>query len=305
MKAVFDTRPGSGYDDEIQTRYHFPDRYLGEAQKAVGDWIVYRATRRGGGRIGYFAAARVERIDTDQGNAGHSYARMADFLQFDEIVPLERLSGFFEERLGFVASTNRSLVGRTLQGRSVRTISDLEFANIVRAGLNETLDPENARRLELDPQHVDSATLELINAPEEEQERRVVQILMNRKIRDANFRRQVCLAYDDTCAVTRLRIINGGGKSEVQAAHIWPVAEGGRDVVQNGLALSATVHWLFDRHLISLTDEYGLLVSHNRVPGELRPLFERQLNRIHLPQDRALWPHPSYVKRHRAAFDAQ
>lgn len=43
MKAVFDSKPGSGYDDEIQTRYHFPDRYLDEARKAVGDWIVYRA----------------------------------------------------------------------------------------------------------------------------------------------------------------------------------------------------------------------------------------------------------------------
>jgi putative restriction endonuclease len=43
--------------------------------------------------------------------------------------------------------------------------------------------------------------------------------------------------------------------------------------VQNGLALSGTVHWLFDRHLISLTDDYRLLVSHNKVPAELRGLF--------------------------------
>jgi putative restriction endonuclease len=33
------------------------------------------------------------------------------------------------------------------------------------------------------------------------------------------------------------------------------VAEGGPDVVQNGIALSATAHWLFDRHLIALTDD--------------------------------------------------
>jgi putative restriction endonuclease len=80
--------------------------------------------------------------------------------------------------------------------------------------------------------------------------RRVELMLVNRKIRDANFRRLVCEAYDDTCAVTGLRIINGGGRSEVQAAHIWPVAEGGSDAVHNGIALSGTAHWLFDRHLI-------------------------------------------------------
>ena len=129
-------------------------------------------------------------------------------------------------------------------------------------------------------------------------------MLINRKIRDANFRRQVCEAYDDRCAVTGLKIINGGGRSEVQAAHIWGVGDGGPDVVQNGLALSGTVHWLFDRHLISLTNDYRLLVSHNKVPAELRVLFERQMDRIHLPKDPRLWPHPTYVERHREAFMA-
>jgi putative restriction endonuclease len=75
-------------------------------------------------------------------------------------------------------------------------------------------------------------------------------------------------------------------------------------VVQNGLPLSGTIHWLFDRHLISLTDDYELLVSHNKVPAELRPLFERQLNRIRLPDERRLWPHRACVGRHRERFMA-
>ena len=82
------------------------------------------------------------------------------------------------------------------------------------------------------------------------------------------------------------------------------MGDGGPDVIQNGIALSGTIHWLFDRHLISLTDEYRLLISHNKVPSELRPLFERQLDRIHLPKDQRLWPHQSYVKQHRERFVA-
>jgi putative restriction endonuclease len=62
------------------------------------------------------------------------------------------------------------------------------------------------------------------------------------------------------------------------------------------------VHWLFDRHLISLTDEYGLLVAHNRVPSELRSLFQNQLQQIHLPENKAYWPRIRYIQRHRAAF---
>jgi putative restriction endonuclease len=99
-------------------------------------------------------------------------------------------------------------------------------------------------------------------------------------------------------------MVNGGGKAEVQAAHIWSVASGGPDVVQNGLALLATVHWLFDRHLISLTDDYRLLVSHNKVPNELQNLFAKQMDRILLPKDRKQWPHPAYIARHREVFGA-
>ncbi len=70
------------------------------------------------------------------------------------------------------------------------------------------------------------------------------------------------------------------------------------------IALSATVHWRFDRHLISLTEDYGLLVSHNQVPVELRPLYERQLERIILPKDSRLHPYPVYMARHSERYPA-
>lgn len=299
-KGVLDTRGGSGYDDDIVERYHFPNRYLAIAQRLVGDWIVYREPRRNGGRFGYVASARVTRIDADPNLPGHSFARIGDYLPFDAVVPLDGPGGAYEETLRAVGAPARR--GVALQGRSIRTIAEGDFATILLAGLRETLSPANAVRLELDRLNVSEADLALVEAPLVEQERRVSQILLSRKIRDANFRRQVCDAYGDRCAVTRLRIVNGGGKSEVQAAHIWPARDGGPDVVQNGLALSATAHWLFDRHLISLTDDYGLLVSHNKVPAELRSLFEGQLRRVHLPDDERLWPHPAYVTRHREAY---
>lgn len=299
MKGIFDTKHGSRYDDEIETRYHFPNIYLDQIQEMVGDWIIYRSTRRGGGAIAYFAVARVVAIDVDPALAKHFYARMADFLPFDRPVPLSRPAGFYERQLDFVP---QKLRGLAFHGKAARAILDVEFNDIVHAGLTETLAPANAVRLELDPLHVDPKTLALLGASEEEQERKVVQIISNRKIRDANFRRQVCDAYDNTCAITGLQMINGGGKAEAEAAHIWPVADGGPDIVQNGLALSATVHWLFDRHLISLTDDFGLLVSHNRVPSELQSLFRNQLKRIRLPASEALWPRLRYVQRHRAAY---
>lgn len=75
-------------------------------------------------------------------------------------------------------------------------------------------------------------------------------------------------------------------------------------MVQNGLALSGTAHWLFDRHLISLTDDYRLLVSHNKVPAELRGLFAAQMERIRLPRNEGLRPNPAYIRRYRESFMA-
>ena len=302
VKAIFDTKADSGYDDDIIRRYHFPNRYLPDAQRTIGDWIIYREPRRGHGREGYVAVARVIYIEPDRTKPGHSYAFIADFLPFDGVVPLRHGTGFYEGMLGRVVNPSR--IGAALQGKSIRIIPDDEFGAITRAGLHVTLAPENAIRLELDSRHIDADALALVTAPPEEQQRRIAQMLVNKQIRDAAFRRAVLDAYDGRCAVTGLRIVNGGGKVEAQAAHIWSVADGGPDVVQNGIALSATVHWLFDRRLISLTETYGVLVSHNKVPAELRGLFARQLDRINLPTDRRFWPHPTYIARHREGFAA-
>jgi putative restriction endonuclease len=302
MKGVFDTKAGSGYDDDLPRRYHFPRQYRAMADALIGSWIVYREPQRNRGRRAYIAAARVLRVDDDPGKPGHAYAYVNDYLAFDRLVPLVVGGRYAEAPLRAIAKPEE--VGRYLQGRSIRQLAEEDFARIVRSGLQITLDPANALKLELDDEHVDSETLSILEAPMSEQERRIGQILVNRKIRDASFRSQVCGAYDNRCAVTGLRMINGGGKPEAQAAHIWAVSQGGPDVVQNGIALSGTVHWLFDRHLISLTDDYRLLVSHNQVPADLRSLFANQMNRIHLPADQRQWPHPVYVAKHRDRFAA-
>jgi putative restriction endonuclease len=300
LKGVFDTRPGSGYDDVRPRQYHFPKQYRSIAEALVGSWIVYREPQRNAGRRAYVAVARVKSIEDDPQRRAHAYAYVTDYLEFPHLVPFVSDGRYAETALRAIGDSAK--VGVYLRGKSIRALPEEDFAQIVRAGLGPVLDTENAVRLELDEPHTDYHTQELLHAPVQQQERQIEQILLNRKIRDAAFRTQVCDAYDNRCAITGLRIFNGSGKSEVQAAHIWAVSDGGPDVVQNGIALSGTIHWLFDRHLISLTDDYRILLSHNKVPAQLRFLFESQMNRIHLPIDQRLWPHPSYVAKHRERF---
>ena len=297
MKGIFDTRPNTQYDDDVRLRYHFPSSYLSTAKKLVDDWIIYREPKRGKGRMSYIAVARVDRVEPDPSDGSHYYAYVSDYLEFDKLVPLQNEGQYYEQLLNSVAG-----VGAALRGRSIRAISDGEFGTIVCAGLAKAVTKENPLRRE----HGDSEDLrnlqDFVDSPPQDKEREIAQMLVNRPFRDRAFRQSVVSAYKETCAVTRLRIVNGGGRAEVQAAHIQPVEDGGPDIVQNGIALSATCHWLFDRHLISITDEYSLLVAHNRVPREFQDLFAKQRKRIHLPEEETKWPGPEFLARHRDKF---
>jgi putative restriction endonuclease len=92
---------------------------------------------------------------------------------------------------------------------------------------------------------------------------------------------------------------NGGGRPEVEAAHIRPVAEGGPDDARNGLALSGTLHWMFDRGLVSVADDGRLLVSENKVPRDAADRLLTPDRRLRPPRDPRAAPHPAFLRYHR------
>jgi putative restriction endonuclease len=94
-------------------------------------------------------------------------------------------------------------------------------------------------------------------------------------------------------------LINGGCRAEVDAAHIRPVEQNGPDIVSNGLALSGTAHWMFDRGLISLSDGLEILVS-RRINDEegVRALINKD-GRARKPRRDLERPHPHFLRWHR------
>lgn len=96
-----------------------------------------------------------------------------------------------------------------------------------------------------------------------------------------------------------MKLINGGGRAETEAAHIMPVEADGPDVVTNGIALSGTVHWMFDRGLVSLSDAGEILLSskiNDREGVEKLVYPDRQAR---FPSSPASRPHPRYLAWHR------
>lgn len=289
MRAVFTTKVDPSYDDLPEERYHFPRTYLNQVQAAVGDLILYYEPRRSdardssrGGRQSYFATARVTHIAEDRERPDHFYAYIADYLEMPRPVPFAEGGLHYEAALRKAdGSTNRGAFGR-----AVRPIPDAEFEAILAAGFAHLLTPSQA------------ATADFTLQEEPEVFRRpIIERLTRRPFREAAFADVVKHAYDSTCAMTGLKIINGGGRAEVQAAHIRPVERSGTDSVRNGIALCGTAHWMFDRGLVSLQDDYKILLS-AKLPDDARRLLRPDLT-ITVPHEPSLRPHPQFLRFHR------
>lgn len=85
----------------------------------------------------------------------------------------------------------------------------------------------------------------------------------------------------------------------MEAAHIKPVEHRGPDDIRNGLALSGTAHWMFDRGLISLSDDLEVLVSRQVNDVESVWGLVNKTRRAAVPGNPAHWPHPRYLEWHR------
>ncbi|MFQ5437975.1 MAG: HNH endonuclease [Paracoccaceae bacterium] len=289
VKAVFLHRADSIYDDRPDTHYDFPRTYLRTVKRTTGDWIVYLEPVRAGSR-GYFAVAKVQNVIEKPDEEGRFLALIepGTFLLLDNYVPRLTEGRVWESLLGDAA-------GFPLKGGrqqlAVRELPEEDFARIVNEGLPQDLESLEARQY--------SEPNELSELPVVFQ-RPILERLTHRPYRDVAFRRKVRAAYGNRCAISGLSLRNGGGKPEVQAAHIRPVEENGSDDVRNGIALSGTLHWMFDRGLISVEPEtFRILVSHNRVPADVAQRLIPTKQKIRLPHDRNNWPHPANLAWHR------
>ncbi|HEX9954423.1 MAG TPA: HNH endonuclease [Allosphingosinicella sp.] len=294
-RGVFLHREDSRYDDLPAMRYQFPQSYLSRASQFVGDWIIYYEPRRGPTGKGYFAMAKVDRIIPDPSARGMHIALIepGSYLDFERLVPFSSEAGPIERGL-----LNEAV---RISGRAqaaVRPISIADFNRILDAGLpdeNTLLPRIGAASDALVPHRVQDEQAPF--ALDVQRDR--VSYLASRPVRDRVFRRLVLDAYDRRCAVTGLKFINGGGRAEVEAAHIKPVEHQGSDDVRNGIALSGTAHWMFDRGLISLSDDLEVLVS--RQVNDVASVWKlvNSDRRAKAPSNPAHRPHPSYLAWHR------
>lgn len=147
---------------------------------------------------------------------------------------------------------------------------------------------------------VDEVTEQILNEPSIEYQKQI-QIADDEEIfvRCGVFKRVVPKIYDYTCCVSGMRIISGYDIQMVDACHIVPFSVSHNDTISNGISLSPNLHRAFDRGLITLNENYRVVISKSftEYPSEnmLKLLEGKQ---ILLPKDNKHYPSTENLKWH-------
>lgn len=284
MPGVFVHRRDTHYSDQPHVQYQFPSQYLSRAKQFEKDWAVYYEPVKAGAR-GFYALGFVDQIIPDPIVPKMFVAKIQDgsYLDFATPVP-HKIDGLLVER------------GLSNAQAAVRPLSHADFASIINLGLSE--DEPVLPRVDNVSAQVDRLHEPLVPFVFE-QPRIRLESLVSRPFRDRVFRSAVINAYGSRCAITGLKFINGGGRAEVEAAHIRPVERHGPDSVNNGLALSGTAHWMFDRGLIALEDNLDIMVSRHVNDLDSIDRLVSPSRRAFTPADPTLRPHPRFLAWHR------
>ena len=112
--------------------------------------------------------------------------------------------------------------------------------------------------------------------------------------------------YDFRCCVSGICIETPYQIYEVEAAHVVPVTQGGTDDVRNGLSLSRTLHWAFDRGLFGIREDRTVYIPSRvrRMEGNefLKQFADRsitlaQTERFRVHDDALHWHRESVVSK--------
>lgn len=122
----------------------------------------------------------------------------------------------------------------------------------------------------------------------------------SRGVAQSLFRKALLKVYGSKCAISGITI-----KKCLEAAHIIPWTHADNDQkldIRNGILLSATYHKLFDAGIISISEDYTVIVNDlDKQSNEHDKAFLESIHgrKIHLPHKIAHRPSKEYLKNKR------
>lgn len=125
--------------------------------------------------------------------------------------------------------------------------------------------------------------------PEDARVRMMKQIVMRQG--QGGFRDDLLAAYGSRCAVSGCDVA-----AVLEAAHIRPYNGPKTNQVTNGILLRSDLHTLFDQHLLTIDDDYRIVLDPTVARGPYRRWQGQQLR---LPTSKSVRPSRALLKAHR------
>jgi putative restriction endonuclease len=118
--------------------------------------------------------------------------------------------------------------------------------------------------------------------------------------RSKAFKDIVLEQYGFSCAVTNMKY-HLNNIVEAQAAHIIPRSLQGSDDPRNGISLSHTAHWAFDKGMFAISDQYEIMVHPKAKNADVNkfPILDLHGEPINCPDDENFRPHQEALEWHR------
>ncbi len=290
----------SRYDDSL-TGYQFPARYLKHFSplSEATDMLAVIYEPRGNppvGRMAYVGWAMLRgspRRDPSRPDSIYTVDCLEPMRSFERPVPREVDGEPIERWLRDLPRGHHR--NSATRGRAVRRLAANEVEDIFRLGATDlTWDTVAGAAEDRDLPHDGEVRL-----------RRLVERLE----RSTAFRQAVLAAYGGRCAISGLS--SDGIEGLVEAAHIRGVGrpEFGPDHITNGIALTPTLHRIFDRHLFSFRyegDDLVVVLSRGLTADMVQSsitgsqLSLQQGQRVWLPSSASARPSRKFINFHRS-----
>lgn len=123
-------------------------------------------------------------------------------------------------------------------------------------------------------------------------------------VRGGVFKKEIPGIYNYTCCISGMRIISGDSIQMIDACHIIPFSESHDDTISNGISLCPNLHRAFDRHLVSIDENYKILVKPFMEENNNYSIKQFEGRGILLPQNIKHYPSQNNLAIHRERFNS-
>lgn len=129
---------------------------------------------------------------------------------------------------------------------------------------------------------------------------------VSKQVREKAFYNNIRKYYNYTCSVCKSKVTTPNEHYLVEGAHIIPWSVSYNDDPRNGISLCRNHHWLFDKHMLTIRNDYTVQLSPwlKKKENQWDEYIKISGSEILLPSDSKFYPAPEALQHHNEKYES-